>query len=96
MERIKVRIKRKDEANETNDDIIDEDTVVASDDEVYRKAKYLIAVKKEIERLEAEVIKLKAIRSKYSCDKLTIDKMLKITNAVNAASKAKYNDDKKN
>ena len=95
MKKINVRIKRKDTVKE-DENIIDEDAVVVSDDEVYKKAQYLIAAEKEIKRLEAEIVRLKAIRQKYSCDKLTLDKMLKITNAVNKASKAKYVDDKKN
>ena len=95
MRKINVRIKRKDDIV-YDENIIDEEAVTVSDDEVYKKAKYLLDVKNEIERLEAEVIKLKAIRSRYSCDKLTLDRMLKITNAVNKASKAKYNDEKQN
>jgi hypothetical protein len=95
MKKINVRIKRKDPVKEC-ENVIDEDAVMVSDDEVYKKAKYLIAAEKEIERLEAEIARLKAIRKKYSCDKLSFDDMLKITNAVNKASKAKYVDDKKN
>lgn len=100
MKIIKVKIVKRsvndddlvDDGLEFDNSVVSEEVVEVSDDEVYRKSKKIIYLNSEIDRLKKEVLRLRRLKSKMSCDSVNLDKVLKVANAVNKSSKGKYVD----
>tara|TARA_R110002020_G_scaffold231222_2_gene442369 strand:- start:273 stop:533 length:261 start_codon:yes stop_codon:yes gene_type:complete len=64
-------------------------------DVLYSRFKTIKELEDHIKSLKAEIKKLVDLKDNVQCKKLTIDGALRIANAVNKSSKAKYLDKQK-